>query len=83
MTLTEAIVEAAALCWFEELAHFVLPGPKLAPREPAAERDSLCDVVLEGRLYEAICQINPASSNASQTTVAQPSTVQSICWMNL
>lgn len=73
MTLTESIVEAAALCWFEELAHFVLPGPQLA----------LCDVVLEGRLYEAICQINPASSNASQATVAQPATVQFNWWMNL
>ena len=83
MTLTEAIVEAAALCWFEELAHFVLPGPQLAPREPAAERDSLCDVVLEGRLYEAICQINPASSKAPQATVAQPATVRSICERNL
>ena len=50
MTLTESIDEAAALCWFEELAHFVRPGPQLAPGEPAAERDSLCDVVLEGRL---------------------------------
>ena len=82
MTLTEAIVEAAALCWFEELAHFVLPGPQLASREPAAERDSLCDVVLEGRLYEAICQINPASSMASPTTVAQSATVQSSSWLN-
>jgi hypothetical protein len=73
MTLTESIVEAAALCWFEELAHFVLPGPQLA----------LCDVVLEARLCEAICQINPASSKAPQAADAQPATVQSICWMNL
>jgi hypothetical protein len=83
MTLTESIVEAAALCWFEELAHFVLPGSKLASEEPAVKRDSLCDVVLEARLCEAICQINPASSKAPQAADAQPATVQSICWMNL
>jgi len=81
--LTESIAKAASLGWFQELGYGVLPGPQLAPREPAAERDSLCDVVLEGRLYEAICQINPASSNASQATVAQPATVQFNRWMNL
>jgi type I restriction enzyme R subunit len=43
MTLTEAIVEEAALGWFQELGYAVLPGPQLAPGEPAAERDSfLC-----------------------------------------
>jgi hypothetical protein len=81
--LTESIAKAASLVWFQELGYGVLPGSKLASEEPAAKWDSLCDVVLEGRLYEAICQINPASSNASQATVAQPATVQFNCWMNL
>jgi type I restriction enzyme, R subunit len=52
--LTEAIVEEAALGWFQELGYAVLPGPQLAPGEPAAERESFGDVVLVGRLREAI-----------------------------
>ena len=83
MILSDAIVEEAALGWFLELGYTVLPGPQLAPGEPAAERESFSDVVLVGRLREAIRQLNPASSKAPQATVAQPATVQSICWMNL
>ena len=83
MILSEAIVEEAALGWFQELGYTVLPSPQLAPNEPAAERESFSDVVLVGRQREAIRQLNPASSKAPQATVAQPATVQSICWMNL
>lgn len=60
MTLTEALVEEAALGWFQELGYAVLAGPRLAPGEPAAERDAFSDVVLMGRLREAIRQLNPA-----------------------
>ena len=60
MTLTESMVEAAALGWFQELGYAVLPGPQLAPGEPAAERDSFADVMLVGRLRVAIHQLNPA-----------------------
>ena len=83
MILSDAIVEEAALGWFLELGYTVLPGPQLAPGEPAAERESFSDVVLVGRLREAIRQLNPASSKAPQAADAQPATVQSICWMNL
>jgi type I restriction enzyme R subunit len=54
------MVEAAALGWFQELGYAVLPGPQLAPGEPAAERESFSDVVLVGRLREAIGRLNPA-----------------------
>ena len=60
MTLNEALIEQAALGWFQELGYAVLPGPQLAPGEPAAERESFSDVVLVGRLREAIRQLNPA-----------------------
>jgi type I restriction enzyme R subunit len=60
MTLNESIVEEAALGWFQELGYAVLPGPQLAPGEPAAERESFSDVVLVCRLREAIRQLNPA-----------------------
>ena len=60
MTLNESIVEAAALGWFQELGYAVLPGPQLAPGEPTAERETFSDVVLVGRLREAIRKLNPA-----------------------
>ena len=59
MTLNEAIVEEAALGWFQELGYAALPGPQLAPGEPAADRDSFADVVLVGRLRQAIGRLNP------------------------
>ena len=66
MTLTEAMVEEAALGWFQELGYAVLPGPQLAPGEPTAERESFGDVVLVGRLREAIRQLNPAIPTDAQ-----------------
>jgi hypothetical protein len=58
--LNESIVEDAALEWFGELGYAVGHGPHLAPGEPAAERDSFSEVVLVGRLREAIRRLNPA-----------------------
>jgi len=60
MSLNESIVEDAALEWFGELGYAVGHGPHLAPGEPAAERDSFSEVVLVGRLREAIRRLNPA-----------------------
>ena len=58
MSLNESIVEDAALEWFGELGYALGHGPHLAPGEPAAERDSFSEVVLVGRLREAIRQLN-------------------------
>ena len=60
MSLNESIVEDAALTWFGELGYAVGHGPQFAPGEPAAERDSFGEVVLVGRLREAIRRLNPA-----------------------
>jgi type I restriction enzyme R subunit len=60
MSLNESIVEGAALEWFGELGYAIGHGPHLAPGEPAAERESFGDVVLVGRLREAIRRLNPA-----------------------
>ncbi len=60
MSLNESIVEDAALEWFGELGYAVGHGPHLAPGEPATERDSFAEVVLVGRLREAIRRLNPA-----------------------
>jgi hypothetical protein len=65
MSLNESIVEDAALEWFGELGYAVGHGPHLAPGEPAAERDSFGEVVLVGRLREAVRRLNPAGPDAS------------------
>ena len=49
-----------ALAWFGEQGYAVGHGPQLAPGEPAAERDGFGEVVLVGRLREAIRRLNPA-----------------------
>jgi type I restriction enzyme R subunit len=60
MSLNEATVEDATLEWFGALGYTVGHGPQLAPGEPAAERQSFGEVVLVGRLREAIWRLNPS-----------------------
>lgn len=56
---TESTVEEAALEWFEELGYAVLYGPEIAPEEPAAERQDYGEVILPGRLEQALAKLNP------------------------
>jgi type I restriction enzyme R subunit len=60
-TFTETVVEDAALGWLESLGYAVLHGPAIAAGEPAAERSepNYRDVVLEGRLRQALVRLNP------------------------
>ena len=86
MSLTESIVEDAALEWFGELGYAVGHGPQFAPGEPASRdggRDSFGEVVLVGRLREAIQRLNPAIPEEAREEalrkvlhVATPSLVQ-------
>ena len=59
---TESVVEEAALEWFAALDYAVLAGPSIAPGESAAERNSFADVVLAGRLRDALVRLNPSVS---------------------
>jgi type I site-specific restriction-modification system R (restriction) subunit len=59
ITFTEDTVEQAALEWLGELGYAVLPGPDIAPDQPAAERGSYGEVVLHGRLRAALARLNP------------------------
>ena len=59
MALNESIVEEAALTWFEELGYAIGHGPHMAPGEMEAERNSFGEVVLVGRLRDAITRLNP------------------------
>ena len=56
--LNESTVEDAALEWFGELGYAVGHGPDLAPGEAASERESFGEVVLVGRLRQALQRIN-------------------------
>lgn len=57
--LTESVIEQAALAWLESLGYTILSGPEIAPGEVQAERDSYGQVVLEGRLRQALQRLNP------------------------
>jgi type I restriction enzyme, R subunit len=60
MGLNESTVEDAALEWFGELGYTVGHGPHIAPGEPIAERGSFSEVLLMGRLRDAIRKLNPS-----------------------
>ena len=76
MSLNESIVEDAALTWLRELGYSVGRGPHLAPGEPAAARDSFGEVVLVGRLREAIWRLNVAIPEEARATIRQFRRVQ-------
>ena len=57
-TLTEADVEQAALDWLANLGWEVVHGPDIAPDTPSAERNDYGQVVLEGRLRDALARLS-------------------------
>ena len=61
MNFSESVVEEAALAWLEGLGYGVLHGPEIAVGMVAAERNdpNYRDVVLEGRLRQALVRLNP------------------------
>ena len=64
---TESIVEEAALAWLEALGYSVLHGPAIASGEPDAERSdpNYRDVMLDGRLRQALFRLNPDLPHAA------------------
>ena len=58
---TESVVEEAALAWLEALGWSVLHGPDIAVGEPGAARTdpNYRDVIIEGRLRQALKRLNP------------------------
>jgi len=57
--IDEAIAEAALMEWLGDLRYEARLGGEIAPGMPDAERDGYRDVVLVGRLREAIERLNP------------------------
>ena len=58
-TFNESTVEAAALDWMSTIGWQVAHGSDIAPDTPGAERADYGQVVLEGRLREALARLNP------------------------
>src|SRR5262245_13084991 len=59
MRLDESTVETEALSWFGDIQYSAAHAQHLAPVEIASERSSFSDVVLAGRLRDAIERLNP------------------------
>ena len=57
--ITESATEEAALSWLAGLGYSVLHGPEIAPGELLAERPDYDEVVLTGRLRDAVARLNP------------------------
>jgi len=57
--LTESTLEETALAWLRNLGYSIVYGNNIAPDEPAAERENYGEVVLAGRLKDALKRINP------------------------
>lgn len=60
----ENVVELAALDYFAELGYRRVHGPEVAPGESGAERESYEDVMLWGRLRDALRRIDPGADAA-------------------
>ncbi|MGE5481551.1 MAG: type I restriction endonuclease subunit R, partial [Bacteroidota bacterium] len=58
-SVTESLVEQAALAWLESLGWAVKQGPAISPGELAAERSDYREVVLGQRLRDALARLNP------------------------
>lgn len=59
MSIYESDVEEEMLGWFEDLGYEVVAGPELAPDGASPERKNYKQVLLEGRLRDALHRLNP------------------------
>ena len=64
-TFTESTIEETALNWFKDLGYAIVYGGDIAPDESAAERENYGEVILAGRLKDALKRINPKRSRRS------------------
>ena len=59
ITITESVVEDAAIDWLVALGWSIAYGPDIAPDTPGAERTDYGQMVLEQRLRDALARLNP------------------------
>lgn len=63
---TESDLENAVLEWFEELGYSIEYGPDIGPDNEKSERESHKDIILIGRLRDAIERINSSVPREAQ-----------------
>ena len=81
--IAESAVEEMCLDLFANLGWAVLHGPDIAPDLPGAERASYRDVLLEGRLRQAVERLNPELPAADWSLGSWPHSADrraSTCW---
>ncbi len=62
---TESVIEQASLAWLEALNYEIAHGSEIGCGQPAAERADWGQVVLEGRLQQALARLNPLVPNSA------------------
>ena len=65
-TITESDVEQSALGWLERLGWKIFRGVDIAPGSVMAERFDYGQVLLEGRLRDALARLNPDIPSAAR-----------------
>jgi type I restriction enzyme, R subunit len=60
---TESTIEETTLEWLKAMGYTIVFGNDIAPGEPAAERENYSEVILSGRLKDALRRINPHVPN--------------------
>lgn len=71
LAVAESDVEDVALQHFAKLGYAVIHGPEIAPGEARAERTGYEQVVLRGRLEDALRRLNPAVPAAALEEAAR------------
>lgn len=71
MAFAESHVEEAALAWFGEIGYATIAGPDIGPDGAAPERENYSEVVLAGRLRQAIARLNPRIPTDIQDEVSR------------
>ncbi|MCK4873613.1 MAG: type I restriction endonuclease subunit R [Phycisphaerales bacterium] len=57
--MKESDVELGAMRWLQSLGYALSNGPEFAPDQPASERSSYTEVLLDGRSRRSLIQLNP------------------------
>jgi len=71
-SITESEVEQASLDILSGMGYSVINGPDIAPDGPIPERQSYSDILLNGRLRDAIDRLNPKiPSEAKEEAIKQ------------